>query len=757
MGTRDLDKFGADGMALAWAAKTFAFGPVERVSQAVWATTYRLELAPPATGKNSAHAAAAPGPAARAYLKLLPPSHAAMAASTQQLAQRFAQHIPTVLAHDAGQGWLLSADHGGRTLDYDSPDAELLTLMRGYARLQADAAGDAALLAALPHAQLASLPQRLLNFLKPAAEVTPVPGQVQAEYFLGAEGAAHALRLLQGYAGVLADFIAPAAELPSTINHGDLRPPNAAIGANGQCVLMDWDDASVGPAGLSLHGMFSGCTRPIILLSGSAAAQAQSHTPAYKSVQAYVRALSAAGYASRATLLRALPASICAGMLQFILNFAQFPDENNRYDIQDTVQDRITNLLDLCDLLATKNPAVARARAASYEASGDWRRARALLQDLVAHNPAELALYTRMAVACRNEGDAALAEQLLQHVARRAPQDATAQQMLGELRLARLDLPGAARALNKALALDASLADSQAALQRIGVIRSLRRDAAVRSQVPIVRYDAGDAEAGRQRPELAALGAELFDKYGIVQIDNAFPVALIQKLQKRFFERYSAYFQTDNHPDALHVGDRRYMLTVDIEDPFDDPQLLGSATVLPIIKKVLGDEVVLGAFTAVISLPGSRDQRLHKDHPSLFPGTPHHFTVPPFAAQIIIPLVPLDAYTGTTRFYKGSHKVRTDASEALGHQDPMAPLGSCLLNDYRCAHRGLGNRSDVVRPILTLIFNRPWFHDYANYGKQPPLRLPQGVYDKMPEDLQDLLSWWKEEQKVVKLEQQALR
>ena len=43
------------------------------------------------------------------------------------------------------------------------------------------------------------------------------------------------------------------------------------------------------------------------LLSGSAAARAQSHTPAYKSVQAYVRTLSAAGYASRATLLRALP------------------------------------------------------------------------------------------------------------------------------------------------------------------------------------------------------------------------------------------------------------------------------------------------------------------------------------------------------------------------------------------------------------------------------------------------------------------
>ncbi len=748
MGLRDLSKFGDDSKALEWAHQAFAFDHVEMISQATWATTYRLEKQ------------AARGPkllAKQAYLKLIPTRFAGVAGRTQQLATRFVAQIPTVMACDDQRGWLLSADHGGTMLDYESPDVDLLAMIRSYARLQSKARHDTALLAAAPHSDVLTLPARLLDFLRPSNGLPDADGCVRADYFLGAEFAADALHTLQGYASLLTEFIKPALDLPDTINHGDLRPPNAAVGATGETVLLDWDDASVGPAGMSLHGMFGGCTTPIILLSGSALARAQARTPSAKTVRAYVQTLVTQGYASRKALLRSLPASMCAGMIQFILTFGRFPDQNNQHAIQDTMQTRITDLVDLCDLLATRDPALARQRAAFYEQDGAWRRARALLQDLVARNPLELALHSRLAVACQHEGDVALAEQLLQHVAQKSPLDAQAQQQLGTFRLERMELRQATLSLKKALALEPRNNETKAALARITDIQAMRKAAAVRKNVPILRYEPGDAQASRERPELAALGAEMFEKYGILQIDNAFPVELIKRLQKKFFERYSAYFQTENHPDTLHVGDMRYMLTVDMEDGFDDPQLLGSSTVLPIIKRVLGDECVLGAFTAVISLPGARDQRLHKDHPALFPDTPFHYAAPPFTAQIIIPLVPLDEFTGTTRFYKGSHKVKTDQSEALGHQDPMAGLGSCLLNDYRCAHRGLGNRSDLVRPILTMIFNRPWFRDYANYGNQPPLRLPQESYDTLPPELKPLVEWWMEEKKVVKQDQSALR
>jgi tetratricopeptide (TPR) repeat protein len=742
MGTRDFDKYSNDSEALDWARQSFPFDRIELVTAAAWATSYRL-----AHGRASA------------YLKVLPARFAGVAGRTQALAKCFSAEVPRVVACDARHGWLLSLDHGGSTLDYDSPDAELRAMIESYARLQARAAQDRGALAELPRIDIPTLPQRLLDFLDAGSGEVLTQGPVQADYFLGKEGAAHARQLLLSCKDLLQDFLQAAAELPPTLNHGDLRPPNAALLPDGRCVLVDWDDALVGPAGLSLHGMFSGCTRPIILLTSSAMAKAQVRTPAARSVQAYVDTLVRSGYASRATLMRALPASICAGMMQFILHFAHFPGESNRDDVRDTVQSLITDLLDLCDWLATRTPGQALARAAVYEAGGDWRRALALLQDQLARNPRDRSLLVRVAEAARHEGNSELAEQMLREAVRVSPQDVAAHSLalLGQLLLERLDLARAGSVFRRALARDASCAEAQAGLARITAIRTMRRQAAQPKRSPVLRYEPGDAEAGRERPEYAALGAELFNTYGMLQIDNAFPVELIQKLQTVFFERYSAYFQDSDHPDALHVGDKRYMLTVDIEDPFDDPRLLGSATVLPIIQRILGDEAVLGAFTAVISLPGSRDQQLHKDHPALFPDTRWHFDIPPFSSQIIIPLIPLDEFSGTTRFYKGSHKVLTDVSEALGHQDAMVPLGSCLLNDYRCAHRGLGNRSDLVRPILTLVFNRPWFHDYKNYGRQPPLRLPQASYDKLPPDLKPLLAWWMEEKKVVKQDQFALR
>jgi Phosphotransferase enzyme family/Phytanoyl-CoA dioxygenase (PhyH) len=754
MGMRELSKFGSDSKALEWAQQAFAFNHAELISQATWATTYRLDK-PSRQGAQDAKQ--------HAFLKLIPRRFGGVAARTSRLASAFALQIPKVIASDDRRGWLLSADHGGTTLDYESPDKDLLAMVKAYARIQVKALHDSDLLAAVPQVDLLSLPQRLLEFVQPGGEFPDANGHVKAAYFLGEEGAGHVRRLLEGVIDLLTDYIRPALALPPTLNHGDLRPPNAAVLADGSALLLDWDDVSVGPAGLSLHGMFSGCTRPIILLSGSPLAQAQAQTAGAKTLRAYVQGLVAGGYASRPALQQALPASMCAGMIKFILSFARFPDENNKHSIQETMQSRITDLLDLCDWLMTRQAGAIKQRTAFYESAGAWRRAQALLQDQVAKNPAELSLYSRLAVASRHEGDDELAEQLIEHITKKAPQDAQAHAQLGELRLARLDLPKARASLNKALALAprhkaAKVAKAaKSALARVAHIQAMRKYAAVRKNVPILRYEPGDAAAGIARPELAQLGAEMFHEYGFLQIDNAFPVELIQTLQKAFFERYSAYFQTENHPDTLHVGDMRYMLTVNMEKGFDATHLLGSSTVLPIIKRVLGDDCVLGAYTAVISLPGARDQRIHKDHPALFPQTPFHYTVPPFTAQIIIPLVPLNEMTGTTRFYKGSHKVKTTKSEALGHQDPMAGLGSCLLNDYRCAHRGLANRSDLVRPILTMIFNRPWFRDYANYGNQPPLRLPRVSYDAMTEEVQDLVSWWMEEQKVVNMDQQALR
>lgn len=728
MGTRDSDTASNDDAAIEWARHRFAFNDVALVSDWPWARTYRLGEGP-----------------TLAYLKILQIRAAGVLDVTARLSQCFERQLPRVLGHDIGLGYLLTAAHQARELDYDSPHEDLLAVAKAYARLQVEAARMPELRAGLPCPEFTDLPHQLLAFLQPQPASTSDTEHVGADYFIGTEDAARYHRLLARRLGLLVDHLKPAQELPLTVNHGDLRPPNTAIADDGRCIILDWDDALAGPAGMSLHGLFSGCAVPTVLLSDSASAQAATTTPQGQILWAYIHVLADGGYADLATLQRVLPATTCGGVIWFMLNFRHYPGEASRQDVASTLRSRCSDLLNLCDLLCARDPTLALELAADYEAGGDLARAQALMQDQAARRPDDVPLRVRLAQLCCDRGEFERAEEVLRDALERAPQQASLHAALGAVLTRRLVLDDARQALRQALALDPALAEARADLERVQALESMRADAQLPERMPILRYEPRTAATVRVRPEQVALGVELFKRYGTLQIDNAFPVEAIERLQTLFFERYTPYFREDDHPDALRLGDKRYMLTVDMEEPFDAPGLIGAPTVLPIIREVLGDDCVLGAYTAVISLPGSKDQRLHKDHPALFPHTEWHFKLPCFAAQIIIPLVPLDEFSGTTRFYKGTHLFPTEQAEASGHQDPVVPLGSCLLTDYRCAHRGRGNRSERVRPILTLIYNRPWFHDFKNYGQQPPLRLPDEAYERMPSDLKPLVRWWKEE------------
>jgi tetratricopeptide (TPR) repeat protein len=741
MGSHEQAGSVADSDALEFARSIVAFDTAELVSSRAWARTYRLSRG------QHAH-----------YLKLVPQHKAGMLAPVAALARHFQRQIPRVIALDAERGWLLSAGHGGRGMKYGSPDRDLLQLAETYAKLQADAARVPALLSGLPQPDIAALPRGLLEFLRPRASAADDAAEVVgAGYFIGHEDAAGYHRSFARRIALLERHLALASELPLTVNHGDLRPPNAAMLSEGTCVILDWDDAMVGPAGMSLHGLFGGCTLPTILLSGSPAAEAAAATPNGRLMRTYIGALAGGGYCDLSTLKRALPAAMCAGMMQFMLNFAHFPGEENRAPVADTLGDRLKDLLDLCDLLTSRHPESVLEFAQDYEEHRQYRRAERLLNDHSLRHPEQVDIMARLGAVQRKLDNLAEAAQSYRKAIELAPRTGALHACLGGVLMEQLQVGQARQALQRALSLDPRLDAVREDLDRVKAIEAMQKRALQPDQMPILRFAPSDSDAGVVRPEMMALGTSLFETYGTLQIDNAFPVASIARLHETFMTRYSPYFREADHPDALYLGDKRYMLTVELEEPFCDPGLIGGPMVLPIIRKLLGDDCVLGAYTAVISLPGSKTQRLHKDHPALFPDTQWHHTLPSFAIQIIIPLVPMNELTGTTRFYKGSHRVPTDDVPELGSQDPVVPLGSCLLNDYRCAHQGLGNQSEEVRPILTLIFNRRWFRDFKNYAQQPPLRLTDAAYEQLPEDLRALFSWWKEERRHDLLEAPQLR
>jgi ectoine hydroxylase-related dioxygenase (phytanoyl-CoA dioxygenase family) len=160
-----------------------------------------------------------------------------------------------------------------------------------------------------------------------------------------------------------------------------------------------------------------------------------------------------------------------------------------------------------------------------------------------------------------------------------------------------------------------------------------------------------------------------------------------------------------------------------------------------VIRGILGEKMILGSVTAVASLGGSKDMHIHKDHPALFSRRELEHELPSFGVSMILPLLGFSEELGTTRVWKGSHQTSLKQSLKTSHQDPYGSKGACLLMDYRLTHQGLANRTDRVRPILDLIYQRPWFRDIANYGQQEAMVLSDANYDRIPEEHRSLFDW----------------
>lgn len=724
-----------DDAPLTWAASHFEFVSSELLRDSPWARTWRLREADTS-----------------AYLKIVPDHQRAVVQSTALLAQHYRQQTPAVIADDPEKGCLLSADHGGQVLRYDSPETQQCKILATYAQLQVSALAKRDLLASLPAPELDTLLSRFLDFLQPEDGASDdAPEQVRAQYFIGRREARRYYRVLCKARALLEQHLAPAAVLPLTLCHGDLRPPNAAIRKGGECVLCDWDDACAGPAGFSLHAMFSGCLIPTLLLSTEDQPEVSASVGPHHAqrLETYLSELTRGGYADEATLRKALPAAICAGVLQYLLNFSKYPRDSRSYRkaVERNIKRRLSDLLDVCDMLASRQQSTAQLLFRHYEKTRQLPRAEHILQRYLVQNQREAGAVVALARVqnARGKRDAAL--ETYRRALQLVPDHAAAHNGLGEVLMARLELEEARAAFARAGSIDPGFTAAHESLQRATALLDMQSRSAARDAVPTLTVDADESASERLRPEKRALAASWYAKYGVLQIDNVFPVDMIQRLQDAFFTRYTSYFRKDNHPDALRLGDQRYMLTVDLDPPFNDPRLYASPFVLPIVQEQLGDECILGAFTAVISLPGAGKQSLHKDAGALFPATQWHHCLPSFAIQLIVPLVPLDTEVGTTRVIKGSHAVPLKQAKGMDSQDPVVPLGSCLLTDYRVGHRGLANRSDRVRPILTLIYNRPWFRDPVNYAKQPPLRLSDDEYAQIPVRHQSLFRWWKDDRR----------
>ena len=251
-------------------------------------------------------------------------------------------------------------------------------------------------------------------------------------------------------------------------------------------------------------------------------------------------------------------------------------------------------------------------------------------------------------------------------------------------------------------------------------------------------------------PQTLEKAKKLFLENGTLLIKNVFSSNYIQKLNDEYTDTYSKYLQDKKFDDALKVGDKRTMITVSLDGVFNDPEFYANPLIYPLLQYLLSPNMIVGSFGSVTSLPGAREQHIHRDLPHIFdqpdvyPGGEKVLPyLPPYAITVITPLVPVNELNGTTRMWLGSHLVTMEKTMDQPISDPIAEAGDVILFDYRLLHTGLANKSNEVRPILYSVYSRPWFRDYINYRKQESLIIPAEEYEKIPKKYLQLFSWSK--------------
>ena len=244
----------------------------------------------------------------------------------------------------------------------------------------------------------------------------------------------------------------------------------------------------------------------------------------------------------------------------------------------------------------------------------------------------------------------------------------------------------------------------------------------------------------------AALSAEktqqavdLFHAHGALWLENVISQSTIEKTLAAYQKKYLELDKKELRKRDAAVGDQRFMITVDVKGAFNQPELFANEAMLPILNSLLSDAMRIASFGSVVALPGADEQAIHLDHPPLF-GC-ESAELPPYALTMVVPLVDLTPETGTTAIWEGSHR-GSDRFKLLqrlmGKPDfadasvPYAKRGDAYLMDYRVIHGGMANRSEMARPILYIVYSRPWFRDGFNFKSQQSVSISKKQRKKVP-------------------------
>lgn len=249
-----------------------------------------------------------------------------------------------------------------------------------------------------------------------------------------------------------------------------------------------------------------------------------------------------------------------------------------------------------------------------------------------------------------------------------------------------------------------------------------------------MEFSPEEKKVGKLSEERLTSLVKEFRAKGVLVIENHFPKEKIEELNKSFERDYSHYFEDTPQKDARRFSHRRPCITINAKEEFNAPEIYCDPLILQLMGRLLEPDFVICNLTCVLSLPGSRQMKVHRDG-TIFNASPIRGMLPAFAIGMLIPLIPFNKTNGTTRFWPGSHLGNNTIKETVqnsGFIEADLDTGSCILMDYRLCHSGNANNSDAVRPLLYCNYSNAWYIDMGNFTEQAHFYLSDEEFMKIP-------------------------
>lgn len=261
----------------------------------------------------------------------------------------------------------------------------------------------------------------------------------------------------------------------------------------------------------------------------------------------------------------------------------------------------------------------------------------------------------------------------------------------------------------------------------------------------IVEVSPQERAGGQLTPANAAQAYSSMNLLGFAILRGCFAPDHVAEMHREYLAQYghqdvAGMAELSRKPSpVVEVGKGRFEIVMKLVGAFD-MRAYANDLLLRFLIPLIGQDMRLSGVSAVASYPGSDRQRMHRDAGHLFPDYQVGPNLPTYAVNVSVPLIDVDASIGPTGVWPASHRM---PDSKLPGDDKLLTVpflkGDAILIDYRTLHAGLPNLSQIVRPILYMVYARNWFFDDGNHPQRSPLDMPLETFQALPENIKPLL------------------